>query len=714
MEANKRKIFHSRPIFYGFLALFLSIIVARFLFAQNLTYIICVCLIFAGLFVYAICFKRFFTFFLVSLVFLFGLGWFSLGQALFQGVSYSESCQIVGRVSDDIDFHQTNADVVFKDVFINGKKIDKNILLTIKNANSTNIECGDVLSFEAELENTKMFSLGSFDSSNYRTNCAYKSSVNIADATKLGNKKTIDENFRLKIKNTLYANMGEESGSIAFAVLFGNKNDIETETKDYYKAAGIIHLLTVSGLHVSFLILLIGFVLKRLKTNRFLNFFICLTFLILYAWLCGWTPSVMRAGIMGLVLLFSHISGKWYDNLNSLGLAGIIITLIFPLSPLDVGFEMSFFCVLGIVVIYPWLSKLLKKIFPKFVAESFAISIAAQLGTIPFLAKTFSLANLFSFFVNLLVIPLFSVLYPLLFVSSLVVALLPFMGFLLRVCGWGFDFVTLCAKCFAVVGPKLYLKPLSIFVSTIFFMGLFFLGRNFMSSKKVRAIACAVVFLLGGTIFLIDSYAILPTQCFSVCYESTSSGRPLLISKGGQVACVDLESEFYIERYLYQNNVNHIDYLFVLNDNTVDIELARKYGVKNIFYFGSGEGFDEEILISDGTNHVVGDFKFCYIFIQNESGKKLYGISIEFNDTKTFVLKNRAFVESDIEAVSNLFQNFEFDIALVGNKEDYARVLNAEYVIGYKEKTNIDYSYQKSGNCAIIFKGNNKKVRCID
>ena len=713
MEANKRKIFHSRPVFYGFLALFLSIIVARFLFAQNLTYIILVCAIFASILIFSICFKRFFTFFLVSLLFLFGLGWFSLGQALFQGVSYSGNCQIVGRISDNIDFYDTSASVVFKDVFINGKKSNKNILLSLKFSDASEIEYGDILSFETELENIKMFTLGSFSSSSYRTNCAYKASVNTSDTTKLGNMLTTDESFRIKIKDTLYENMGEDSGSIAFAVLFGNKNDIDGETKDYYKAAGIVHLLTVSGLHVSFLIMLIGFVLKRLKVKGLLNFFICFAILILYAWLCGWTPSVLRAGIMGLVLLFTHISGKWYDNLNSLGLAGIVITLVFPLSPLDVGFEMSFFCVLGIIVIYPWLSKLLKKIFPKFVAESFAISISAQIAILPFLAKIYSLINLLSFFANLLLIPLFSVLYPLLFVSSLIVALLPFMGFLLKACGWGFDFITMCARFFAEVGPKIYLKPINPLISISFFLFFFLLGRNLMASKRVKTVACAIVFLIGGTTYIVDRTTRFTSQSFSVSTESTSVGRPLLISKGGQVACVDLESGFYIERYLYQNNISHIDYIFSLNDNTIDIELARKFGVKNIFYFQSGEGFEEEIIINDGIHHEVGDFKICYLYTQS-GNIKLYGISIEYNGIKTCIVKNRTLADSEREAVSNLFQNLEFDVALVGNKEEYANILNANFILGYRKKSNIDYSFYQNGNCAIIFTGSTLKVRNID
>jgi len=91
------------------------------------------------------------------------------------------------------------------------------------------------------------------------------------------------------------------------------------------------------------LITLLGFLLKKIRVRGFLNFLICFVFLGVYVYLCGFTPSVLRAGVMGLVLLATKLSGKCYDGLNSLGLSGIVILLISPLFALDVGFQMSFF-----------------------------------------------------------------------------------------------------------------------------------------------------------------------------------------------------------------------------------------------------------------------------------------------------------------------------------------------------------------------------------
>jgi competence protein ComEC len=200
---------------------------------------------------------------------------------------------------------------------------------------------------------------------------------------------------------------------------------------------------------VSFLIALLGFVLKKLSTKGWLNFLICFAFLMLYAWFCGFSPSVVRAGIMGLVLLASTLTGKCYDNLSSVGFAGGLILLCSPLTALDVGFQMSVFCVVSIFVIAPVLSKWFGKALPKPIAVSMAVSISATIGILPFSAKIFSTLNLLSVFANLIVVPIFSVLYPLLFVFAFVAAILPFMGFLLKICNFSFDFIQLVSNFFA-------------------------------------------------------------------------------------------------------------------------------------------------------------------------------------------------------------------------------------------------------------------------
>ena len=224
MDAKGKKIFHSRPLFYGFLALLLAISTSRYIFVGNLKYIIFILLIFACFFAYCVWAKRWISFIVISSIFLFGLGWFFVGQVTFEGKIYEGESQVIGRISDDVSYsvYGNSANVVLKDVYINGNK-ESNINLTIYIDSYDDFEVGDIIVFNAEVEKVSLFTLNNFNSFYYRDGTPYTSSVSSDDFVIQGNKLHFDESFRLKMKSLLYENMGETNGAVAFAVLFGDK-----------------------------------------------------------------------------------------------------------------------------------------------------------------------------------------------------------------------------------------------------------------------------------------------------------------------------------------------------------------------------------------------------------------------------------------------------------------------------------------------------------
>lgn len=702
MDAQKRKIFHSRPLFYGFLALMLAMTTTRYVFAGDVKYIVFVGLVLVAFIAYAIWSKKYFILLITLVTFLFGCGWYFVGIKTAESKVYEGNCVITGRVSDDYSIAGYYASATLKDVTINGNE-EKNISATFFDYDEE-LGAGDIIAFEAKVNNVHFFELESFRSDYYRDGVAYEAGVNGSNVVVTGNSLDADESFRLKMKDVLYESMGEENGAVAFAVLFGDKTDVDHSVLDSYKMSGVVHLLTVSGLHVGFLITLLGFILKLCHVKRWWNLLVCSIFLGLYAWLCGFSPSILRAGVMGLVLLATKYSGKCYDQLNSLGLAGILIILISPLSALDVGFQMSFFCVLGIFVVSPWLTKLFRNFLPKFVAESFAISLASQIGIMPFLGEIFSVFNFLSFFINLLVIPLFSILYPMLFVGAFATLLMPFMRFILKICGFGLDFTNNIANFFSSTRLIMELEPINVFLVLVGFVLLFMISKFFMANKKAKRVSCSV----AGVLFAIVggiSFVQMPQQSSLVYAYNHSTQVVVLTTSGGETAIVDLGYENFAKRIFDLTEEREANTLFLLLKDC-DIERSRAVGVETVIRCTTAEGYDEEVCVAKDDYEKIGGFDFCYRTYDN----KLFGLEIAFDQTKVFIVSNPI----SENAIANL-NNQDYDFVILGKYDKYSSLIDENInVLGYYRSSQADVNYSKHGNVKYSIDGKKYSWRCLD
>lgn len=701
MQAE-RKIFNARPLFYGFLSLLLAIASTRFLFNGDYVYFALIGAVLVLFIAYCIWKSRFVSLIVVASAFLFGVGWYFVGVASFTGQTYTEICQVEGRVTDDISFYYDYEFVLLKDVKINGES-QKNINLTIMLTDDEELEVGDKISFEANVDNVKLFELGSFNSSCYREGAPYKSYVEFENINITGNELAFDESVRQNVKAALYENMGETYGAVGYAVLFGNKSEVDPGIKDIFTLAGVIHILTVSGLHVSFLIGLIGFVLKKCKVRGWLNLLICAIFLGLYAYLCGFAPSVMRAGIMGLVLLATKISGKCYDNLNSLGLAGVIILLINPLSAFDVGFLMSFFCVLGIFVISPWVSKILRKIFPKTISESFGISIGAQIGVLPSMSTFFGSFNLLSFFVNLIVVPIFSIIYPVMFVFAFLTPLMPFLGFALKACGWGLELLVNISSFFASTIFSVQLWPISVIVVALAFLAFFLLGRHSMLGKKAKIICCSALFALS-TVFGVVDQVQQPVAGVSYTYYQKDD-CVIVTNSNGKTLAVDLNAN--AKNVMSVCDLKNISTALVLEFFVQDIDFYRELGVQTIYSCRSSRYYDEEVLVEKNVPQSVDGFAFCYLSV----GNVLVALEILFDDTNLLIFRDGIIGENYVEKLPPK----DYDFVFVGTNVGLAKYFSAGCVVqGYKEGDNIDKNYLQHGNSFYKIKQNEFEWRCLD
>ena len=231
------------------------------------------------------------------------------------------------------------------------------------------------------------------------------------DSSPLGVIHTI----RLKIQKSLEQyNFSKDELSVMNALLLGQRQDISDELTANYSKAGAVHILAISGLHVGIILVLLSFVLKpleRVKRGKLIKLVLIISFLWFFAVLAGMSASVTRA-----VTMFSALAlGQFFNKKNaveqSLVFSMFIIVLWKPIFLFDIGFQLSYLAVFGIIWIQPlvynaWTPKL-------YIAakgwQLFTVSLAAQIGVLPLSLFYFHQFPGLFFVSNLIIIPFLGV-----------------------------------------------------------------------------------------------------------------------------------------------------------------------------------------------------------------------------------------------------------------------------------------------------------------
>ncbi len=205
----------------------------------------------------------------------------------------------------------------------------------------------------------------------------------------------------------------QEECALIWATLFG---DVSLLNEDFYTLSqqyGIIHIFSVSGLHVGFIIafvLLLAKALRRQHTWGLLVLFIIL--LGLYTLLSDASAPAVRASLMAIIALFALRLHRYHDPLTIIALAALFLLLANPYNLWQIGFQLSFIAMLGIILLTGPFTQLLT-FLPAPLAKPLAVTLAAEAITLPLVAYYFYMVAPLSLVMNLCIVPLFSALVPL-------------------------------------------------------------------------------------------------------------------------------------------------------------------------------------------------------------------------------------------------------------------------------------------------------------
>ncbi|MCA0132478.1 ComEC/Rec2 family competence protein [Winogradskyella alexanderae] len=240
------------------------------------------------------------------------------------------------------------------------------------------------------------------------------------------------DRFRSIINNNLKkAGFNDEVLSIINALLLGQRQSIDKSIYNNYVNSGTIHILAVSGLHVGILLWLLNFFFKPLlflKNGRILRPFVIVLLLWSFAIVAGLSPSVTRAVTMFSIISIAMHLKRPTNIYNTLFISAFVILLVKPRFLFEVGFQLSYLAVFGIVSIQPLVYKSWK---PKLFLidklwQIFTVTLAAQIGVVPISLYYFHQFPGLFFISNLVVIPFLSIILGL----GLLVIILAFLNWL--------------------------------------------------------------------------------------------------------------------------------------------------------------------------------------------------------------------------------------------------------------------------------------------
>ena len=263
---------------------------------------------------------------------------------------------------------------------------------------------------------------GQFDAASYYKNEGYTGILNAENIRIVKEEESFSPDIYLHRLNLAISDkykkiLGDKNAGSLSAMVLGDKRGLDEEIKELYQENSISHLLSISGLHISLLGGAVFLFLRRLKVSFSFPLITSSIILIIYGAFTGFSVSTSRAVIMMSVLFISFVIGKSYDLPSGLALAALILIVINHRAIYQSGFLLSFFAVIGIFYIMPELLYIFKvDIYHKkgiikglhLLLASIISYISILLATLPIVLNNFYEVSLTGIILNIIVIPLMS------------------------------------------------------------------------------------------------------------------------------------------------------------------------------------------------------------------------------------------------------------------------------------------------------------------
>jgi len=438
--------------------------------------------------------------------------------------------------------------------------------------------------------------------------------------------------------------MPRSDAAAIFAMLFGGYEGIRPELLEAFTTTGIIHILSVSGSHISLIAAVTAWLTMILRFPKWARAVSVISIIVAYVTLAGFVPPAVRSGIMGGIAFVGLVLGLERDAQRILILTGIFMLLVSPLLFFHISFQLSFLATAGLLFIAPVLFCRTKHM-SAFVAGSLSITISAQLATLPILAWYFNQVSLSSLLSNLVVVPIVDLIIILGLFGGIAAWIVPLLGKIVFsfdsiLLGISFELTRFMA---ALPASKIFVPTLGLGSGCFYYALLFFV----FSSKDLRERVIEhfrqrlkIIGVFAGVllIFFVFRYVAQPNE-LSVHFIDVGQGDSVLLitphghammfdTGGTRDAAFDIGARVDLP-YLRHYGVHELDYIFLSHahaDHAAGAHaILTQIPVKHVFIADEGiSSYARSMHMSDGD-------PLLYKFGPSEEGQTITvdGVTID-------------------------------------------------------------------------------------
>jgi len=459
--------------------------------------------------------------------------------------------------------------------------------------NHNTFSTGDIIEFSGDFNQPDgQRNEGGFNYKLYLKTKKISGSFTAKTVKKVGQNKSIIVKWR-KMVNTIRNNvlqnyknnLSDENVSLISALTIGDKTNLEKNVIQEFRDASLSHILAISGAHFSYIILLISFINKIIKRKR-LGQVSLIIVILFFMQLTGNTASVVRAGIMGIMVILASMLYRKNDFITTFSISLLIQIIYNPYVIFDIGLILSYFGTFGIVYFYQMINQRIK-------LKILSVTLSANLLIFPIMTYNFNMFSISfvisNFFASIILGPIIILgIISNIFRIRIVFVLLNFLLTIFR------KIVSICSK---LPFSKIYVTTPNFFAIIIYYAFLIVIWKMWKNNKKdenykkVLAILMILIIIFNINFknfyngicdrLLINFVDVGQGDCTLIRYK----GKNVLIDGGGSLDNDYNVGEKVLLPYLLDKGIKRIDYIIFSHFDTDHcqglIYLVGKIKIKN-------------------------------------------------------------------------------------------------------------------------------------
>ena len=599
---------------------------------------------------------------------------------------------------------------------VDGQELDEPIELVI--LDSSLPSAGDVISARGTFSRLEQTSYNlasgtvvSFEAMEYKTTSHETNTVlDILSSTN-------------KLLDGQLAKLNHESHHLMSALFLGNKQSLGENVKRDFSRIGLSHVLALSGMHITIVITLLGFIISKTRMKRIFQELVLIFATLFFVGMTGFSDSAMRAGLMvTLTLLFSFI-GNRMGSVTALFLSVTLICALDPFSVFSLSLILSFFAMLGCIISLKFIHRVrffksLRNPILRYILVTLITSVFAVLITLPIIYFVFGRVSLLSPISNLVLSPLFTVLiYSCPF--YLLLSWIPYVG-----TGVGWVLEKLCSFTL-FLGEKAasldnILLPIIdyIQIAGVILISLFVLYFLICRRKRVRLALCGIG--LGVLTIAVGSFVMLYSrgQDVYVGADTSNSGDAIFVEDTGTLTLFQVGTSHFLclstaQRLGYYEIDNYVFTDYYAGKTIAGFATACAKTIVKRAYIPSPQSKEEQAVLDD-IKEIATEMNVEVCILGTEI--KSDSVTVKINDISYVAGSNKRSVALFVDSGNSRFTYLSSGAFRTFDDTFYKEVSLSDVIVfgssgpNYKMK----YTYNIPYLDACVFLGNSKDFASKD